>query len=89
MIPCVLCGPKTTHHRGHGGSQRKTISFCGELLQQHSTYKIGNAGDVVIAAPLVEAVHNLLGGAGIPIAGGSDLNRGGAGQHEFNDIGGR
>ena len=83
MIHCVLGGEPFAPQ----GITEEDVSR-GELLQQHSTYKIGDARDVVIAAPLVEAVHNLLGGAGIPIAGGSDLNRGGARQHEFNDIGG-
>src|SRR5580698_2604445 len=40
----------------------------------------------MVDTPVAEAVHDFFGGAGIPIAGGSDLDCAGACQHELNDV---
>src|SRR5581483_7114769 len=54
----------------------------GFLLHHHSTDQISDAGNVMLRAPLFHAIDNLLCGARVPVAGGTDLDGGRSGEHE-------
>ena len=48
--------------------------------------EIGDAGYVMAGAPLLESLGEALGGAGIGVAGGADLDGGGSGEQEFDRV---
>jgi hypothetical protein len=58
------------------------------LLQNHAPDEIGKPGDSAVFAPTAEFIDDFLGGTGIPVASGADLHGGGAGEQEFNYVGG-
>src|SRR6266852_3471097 len=55
-------------------------------FQLQAARKIRQAGDVVLRAPFLQFIHNLLGGARIEIAGCADLDGSCARQNKFHDI---
>ena len=48
--------------------------------------EFGDAGYVMTGAPLFEALGEALGGAGIGVAGGADLDGGGSGEEKFDRV---
>src|SRR6266403_2422684 len=69
-------------------SSRVMGSATLPLLHYHGAGEFCHSPDVTFRTPSFQFGSDLLRGHRIPVAGGSDLHRGGSREHELHDIGG-
>src|SRR5215470_16253644 len=71
-----------------GLATTRSRSAMKVLVADHATRQFGDAIDTMFAAPSFDLGNDFFRGAGIPVAGGTNLDGRGASEHELDNVSG-